>query len=93
MLKKIYEELVVIRKELQGDNVACEEPVFKVDGEILLLNISKPLDYKVNLRTVETSALVKELEGREGVNAVSISPDERKNIYQYGPAKVLIVID
>lgn len=91
MLKKIYEELVAIRKELQGDNVACEEPVFKIDGESLLLNISKPLDYKVNLSSVETSTLVKELEGRAGVNVVNIGPHERKGFHQNGPAKVLIV--
>lgn len=84
MLKKIYEELVEIRRLLQEDNVAYGEPIIK---------IRRGLKTLPDLTGVKTSDLVKCLEGREGVVTVWIDPHEHKNISVDGPAKVLIVKD
>lgn len=85
MLKKIYEELVAIRKELQKDDVAYGEPIIKIRSGLKTL--------PVNLTNVKTSDLVTALIGREGVSTAWINPHEHKAIGVDGPAKVLIVKD
>ena len=47
----------------------------------------------MRLESIETSALVKELEKREGVTVENAEPHENKVIPVDGPARVLIVVD
>ncbi len=47
----------------------------------------------MKLENIETSALVKELEKREGIIVENAEPHEHKTITVDGPARILIVVD
>ena len=92
MLKKIYEELVAIRKELQTIRSSLE-PRFEINSRGMMRTITRLNERKVDLTNVKTSDLTMELMGREGITASWVNPHEHETVGADGPAQVFIVKD